>query len=157
MSTPAIQIFPEAGASTPRIILMVVVLPAPFGPKSPTISLRPTSNEMPSTASISPYVLDSCVTDKTFDIEVSYSAVFVAGRCGYQASASEMWDPKPKPQASVPFPRSGLLDNCRSQTLVRIAIQLAHWPMSHTLNRIEEKNAVMHRRSARTGTLASPT
>src|SRR5271157_5784104 len=51
----------------------------------------------------------------------------------------------------------GLLDNCRSQTLVRIAIQLAHWPMSHTLNRIEEKNAVMHRRSARTGTLASPT
>ena len=37
-STPSITIRPAVGSSTPRIMLMVVVLPAPFGPSSPTIS-----------------------------------------------------------------------------------------------------------------------
>jgi hypothetical protein len=41
---------PVSAASTPRIILIVVVLPAPFGPSRPTISLRRTAKEMPSTA-----------------------------------------------------------------------------------------------------------
>ena len=45
---------PEVGSSTPRIMLMVVVLPAPFGPSSPTISFVPTSNEMRSTATVAP-------------------------------------------------------------------------------------------------------
>ena len=50
MSKPAILILPEVGASTPRIMLMVVVLPAPLGPRRPTISLRLTANETWSTA-----------------------------------------------------------------------------------------------------------
>ena len=45
---------PEVGSRTPRIMLMVVVFPAPFGPSKPTISLRFTSNETPSTATVSP-------------------------------------------------------------------------------------------------------
>jgi hypothetical protein len=35
-------------------MLIVVVLPAPLGPRRPTISLRLTSNEMRSTATFSP-------------------------------------------------------------------------------------------------------
>ena len=41
---------PSVGSSTPRIMLIVVVLPAPFGPSSPTISPGDTWNETPSTA-----------------------------------------------------------------------------------------------------------
>ena len=37
-STPPISIRPAVGSRTPRIMLIVVVLPAPFGPTSPTIS-----------------------------------------------------------------------------------------------------------------------
>jgi len=44
---------------------MVVVFPAPLGPSSPTISLRPTWDEMPSTATKSPYVLRGPVTEST--------------------------------------------------------------------------------------------
>ena len=39
-STPSMRIEPAVGSSTPRIMLMVVVLPAPFGPSRPTISPR---------------------------------------------------------------------------------------------------------------------
>jgi hypothetical protein len=45
---------PAVGSSTPRIMLMVVVFPAPFGPSSPTISPRATSNDTPSTATVAP-------------------------------------------------------------------------------------------------------
>ncbi len=48
------RIAPASGASTPKIMLIVVVFPAPFGPSSPTISFRATSNEIPSTATVSP-------------------------------------------------------------------------------------------------------
>ena len=46
---------------------MVVVLPAPFGPSRPTISLRRTTNEMPSTATVSPYCLRRLATVSTSD------------------------------------------------------------------------------------------
>ncbi len=45
---------PASGISTPRIMLMVVVLPAPLGPTRPTISPRPTLKEIPSTATAPP-------------------------------------------------------------------------------------------------------
>src|ERR1700677_3007119 len=49
--TPRISMFPDVGATRPMSILMVVVLPAPFGPRKPKISPRRTSSEMPRTAS----------------------------------------------------------------------------------------------------------
>ena len=42
---------PAVGAMSPVSILIVVVLPAPFGPRKPKISPAPTVNEMPRTAS----------------------------------------------------------------------------------------------------------
>lgn len=51
---------------------MVVVFPAPFGPRSPTISLRSTLKETPSTATMSPYALRSPVTESTLAIGKLY-------------------------------------------------------------------------------------
>ena len=48
------RIAPALGSRTPSSMLMVVVLPAPFGPSKPTISFRRTSNETPSTATTWP-------------------------------------------------------------------------------------------------------
>src|SRR3954469_1812058 len=48
---------PLLGSSTPRIMLMVVVLPAPLGPSSPTISPGAIENDRSSTASVPPYAL----------------------------------------------------------------------------------------------------
>ena len=42
---------PEVGSSSVISILIVVVLPAPFGPSSPNSSPRSTANETPRTAS----------------------------------------------------------------------------------------------------------
>src|ERR1700722_12968088 len=53
-STPSIWICPALGSSTPRIMLIVVVLPAPFGPSRPTISPGATWKLTPSTARTSP-------------------------------------------------------------------------------------------------------
>jgi len=66
MSMPSTWIEPELGSRMLRIILMVVVFPAPLGPKSPTISLACTSKEIASTAVISPYCLLRFVTQSTF-------------------------------------------------------------------------------------------
>src|ERR1700733_14149118 len=62
------RMVPEVGSSTPRIMLMVDVLPAPFGPRSPTISLRFTSKETPSTATVAPYCLRRSRTERTFGV-----------------------------------------------------------------------------------------
>ena len=51
---PKTRTSPAPGASRPRIILMVVDFPAPFGPRNPRISPGATSKEMPLTASTSP-------------------------------------------------------------------------------------------------------
>ena len=45
---------PPSGLSWPMIILIVVDLPAPFGPSSPSVSPGATLNETPSTADLSP-------------------------------------------------------------------------------------------------------
>lgn len=47
---PPTEIVPESGSKTPITILMVVVLPAPLGPKRPTISPGRTQKDTPSTA-----------------------------------------------------------------------------------------------------------
>src|SRR5262249_25793720 len=50
MDLPKIRISPEVGVIRPRIIWIVVVLPAPLGPSIPTISPRSIRNDTPSTA-----------------------------------------------------------------------------------------------------------
>src|SRR5580765_2619487 len=52
---PSISIVPLVGVSSVVNILIVVVLPAPLGPRNAKISPRPTSSEMSLTADTSPY------------------------------------------------------------------------------------------------------
>jgi hypothetical protein len=53
---------PEVGGRKQVSILMVVVLPAPFGPRKPTIWPFSTSNEMWSTAVFRAYLFVSALT-----------------------------------------------------------------------------------------------
>src|SRR5215510_13742754 len=53
-SRPHTDTPPEVGGMKPVIMRMVVDLPAPLGPRNPSTSPLPTSNETPSTASFGP-------------------------------------------------------------------------------------------------------
>src|SRR6476646_7176637 len=53
-SKPPTATLPSVGGMKPVIILMVVDLPAPFGPRKPSTSPRSTVNEIPSTARFAP-------------------------------------------------------------------------------------------------------
>src|SRR5512142_826229 len=50
---------PEVGRSSPRIMRMVVDLPAPFGPRNPVTTPGLTWKSMPSTAAVRPYTFVS--------------------------------------------------------------------------------------------------
>src|SRR5437763_3048981 len=67
--TPSMEMAPPVGSRTPRTILMVVFFPAPFGPSSPTISFRFTTNEIPPTATVFPYVFERFSTERTSCID----------------------------------------------------------------------------------------
>src|SRR5947207_14158891 len=56
-SWPFTRMRPEVGLSRPAMIRIVVVLPAPFGPRKPWISPGATSRLTPSTAVKAPYFL----------------------------------------------------------------------------------------------------
>src|ERR1700721_760115 len=62
-SWPATLAVPEVGSARVHRILIVVDLPAPFGPRKPKVSPAATSKSMPRTASISPYLLVSALTE----------------------------------------------------------------------------------------------
>ena len=68
ISVPPMYSSPASGAMTPVIILMVVVFPAPFGPKNPKISPLFASNERLSTALAAerPYVFETFCTVSIF-------------------------------------------------------------------------------------------
>src|SRR5258708_23679389 len=53
--------WPEVGVIRPTSIRIVVVLPAPFGPRKPKISPRCSSNETESTIVLSPMIFVSVV------------------------------------------------------------------------------------------------
>src|SRR6516162_11421355 len=74
-SKPATVAVPEEGGRKQVSMRMVVVLPAPFGPRKPTICPLATWNEIWSTAVVRAYLLVSCVTliMRLFDTTVSYS------------------------------------------------------------------------------------
>src|SRR2546429_9474954 len=61
-SKPATVALPELGGRKHVSILIVVVLPAPFGPRKPTIWPFSTSNEMVSTAVVRAYLFVSSLT-----------------------------------------------------------------------------------------------
>ena len=50
-SLPLNSTRPASGTTMPTVIRKVVVFPAPFGPRRPTISASFTSNETPATTS----------------------------------------------------------------------------------------------------------
>src|SRR6266576_6655706 len=61
-SWPATRADPDVGRASVHSILIVVDLPAPFGPRKPNVSPGLTSKSIPRTASISPYRLVSPLT-----------------------------------------------------------------------------------------------
>src|SRR5688500_14534044 len=61
-SNPAIFALPEVGGRNAVRIFIVVLFPAPFGPRKPTTSPFSTSNEMSFTAVKEPYFLVRCWT-----------------------------------------------------------------------------------------------
>src|SRR5437867_10950374 len=56
-SYPATVADPAVGRANVHSMLIVVDLPAPFGPRKPNVSPCDTSKSMPATASIGPYFL----------------------------------------------------------------------------------------------------
>src|SRR3989304_6302774 len=100
---------------------MVVVLPAPFGPRKPRISPFSTRNEIPSTAVARPYLLVRPSTS----IMRSYLPCLVpwtrglprrsgllrlgaAGRGAAAGGASPAWRGPPRRRKPCPLPRRGL-------------------------------------------------
>ena len=65
VSWPATLAEPDVALASVQRILMVVVLPAPFGPRKPKVSPRTTSKSIPRTASTSSYRLVRLETDIT--------------------------------------------------------------------------------------------
>src|SRR5437899_5347484 len=62
MSTPSTSISPAVGSSSPSSMAMVVVLPAPLPPSSPSTAPGATAKVRSSTATTSPYTLRRCRT-----------------------------------------------------------------------------------------------
>src|SRR3984885_8049283 len=89
-STPSISICPALGSSTPRIILIVVVLPAPFGPSKPTISPGATWKLTPSTARTSPNDFSRRSTERTQGAGGIINPSYQAGRRARQAAVEPL-------------------------------------------------------------------
>src|SRR3989442_2337742 len=64
-SMPATCASPEVGRSSVQRMLIVVVLPAPLGPRKPKTSPCSTARSIPRTASMSPYVFTRPLTSIT--------------------------------------------------------------------------------------------
>ena len=60
-SCPLMTAFPDVGDRSVQRILIVVVFPAPFGPRNPNIVPSSTSKEISSTAAIVPESLDQVI------------------------------------------------------------------------------------------------
>src|SRR5215472_5864721 len=71
-SCPATLACPAVGSASVHRILIVVDLPAPFGPRKPKVSPGRTSKPMPRTASSSPYRLTRSLTTITGSVMFQY-------------------------------------------------------------------------------------
>src|SRR5262245_20292986 len=79
-SKPATLADPAVGGRKQVRTRMVVVLPAPLGPRNPTISPFCTSNEMLSTATVRAYLL---VSPSTLIIDVIEKRTRLRGAAGF--------------------------------------------------------------------------
>src|SRR5215831_44714 len=83
-SSPHTEIRPAVGGMKPVIMRMVVDLPAPLGPRKPSTSPLPTSNDTPSTARFGPKDLLRLSTLITVPLDIPTdrpdSAEFLARR-----------------------------------------------------------------------------
>ena len=74
-SCPATVAVPPVGLTSVQSMLIVVVLPAPFGPRKPNTSPGATSKSTPLTASVLPYVLRNLLTATAVSVLIRSSAV----------------------------------------------------------------------------------
>src|SRR3954466_15933692 len=76
-SFPPSETCPASGSIMPQAMRKLVVLPAPFGPKSPTISPGSTSKSTPSTTRRRPY---DFTRPRTFKSDKCESSVTAGGK-----------------------------------------------------------------------------
>src|SRR5271167_35656 len=89
MSKPPTIARPDVGRSNPVRILIVVVLPAPLGPKKPNISPGATAKLMPSTAVASPKrLVRRSTTTSGGSILFGYRQVYGGGPCAAAGAAA---------------------------------------------------------------------
>ena len=146
-SRPRTSIEPASGWWRPSIISIVVVLPAPFGPRRPKISPVATSKLTPSTALTAPYALRTSPTRMTAS---------PAAGCGAWASASTAFMGPPdcvgsraarcpcRPSGFVPFRRERArrrpsANDGRSASSARSASCLPE-PLGHGLQHAAEED-----------------
>src|SRR5262245_23573586 len=90
-SWPLTATRPEVGLSRPAMMRMVVVLPAPFGPRKPWIWPGPTARLTPSTARKAPYSFTRSRTSITADLALRPRPA--AARAGLPVGQDERWRP----------------------------------------------------------------
>src|SRR6059058_4592459 len=99
MSWPATVAPPPVGRASVHSMLIVVDLPAPFGPRKPNVSPAAISKSMPRTASMSPKRLDSPETETALTPTVC--------KCGRRALSGSVHVAAPTVAARVLPPGRG--------------------------------------------------
>src|SRR3989344_1067718 len=138
---PKTVIDPDVGSRIPRIIEIVEVFPAPFGPKSPRISPGAMENEMSRTASSPSYVFVKFFTSRIFSlIRVTFtkhiffhpdsSAAFFPRRAGQkriiQVLFFRYFQRRTRLLRAVPAPREPNAGNFCYERKRRLLPSLAH-------------------------------
>ncbi len=95
-SLPSIKIVPDVGRSSVVNILIVVDLPAPFGPRNPNVVPRSTENEIPFTASKGPKLFFKSLTSMmsvmgNSSVASLYSRVTIAGKRQAFSNSGGSW------------------------------------------------------------------
>jgi hypothetical protein len=109
-STPQIVAVPLVGSNMPVSIFRVVDLPAPFGPRKPTICPAGTSNESESTAICAPKRLVSCCK------EIIQSGSLGGNRWSWFGTRpTDRADPEPVVPAGIYIKRPAVGGNSRMQ------------------------------------------
>ena len=113
MYRPSTIALPEVEERYPVIIFIVVVLPAPFGPRKPTTSPSATSKLMSFMAYLSPYFFVRCSI-----LIISYSPLFYSRSksLSFKTFASTFWCMPPNSPSTVHSGGSQRNSNVTSST-----------------------------------------
>src|SRR5437660_672578 len=106
MSTPSTSISPAVGSSSPSSMAMVVVLPAPLPPSSPSTAPGATAKVRSSTATTSPYTLRRCRTAMEGDWAMAASQRLDRGFDAVE-TAADLLDARGEAQPDVALAASG--------------------------------------------------